>query len=88
MDEMMAPYRTPFWTEAKRWLVICNFFPTTGSVEMYTSPICISSYNHLFDPRTMTISNFERGDQHSTVLETVNELIVDLAHILVNDRVR
>ena len=87
LNEMIVPFSTSFWTEEKRWLVICNYFSTTGEPEIYTSPICISNYSHVFDSKTMTISNFEREDQHSTVLESVNELRVNLCRIHADDRV-
>jgi hypothetical protein len=86
LNEMIAPFRTPFWTEEKRWLVICNIFPTRREAEAYTSPICVSQYSHIADSKTMTtISNFKRENQHSTMLETVNELSVHLGVILADD---
>ena len=87
LNELIAPFCTSFWTKEKRWLVICNFFSTVGEAEIYTSPICTSSYTHVPGPKTMTISNFEREDQHPTVLEAVDELRVNLSRISVDDRV-
>ena len=87
LDEMIAPFCTSFWTEEKRWLVICNDFLTSERFEMYTSPICMSSYSHVSDPKTMTISNFERGGQHSTMLESVDQLNLSLYEIIVGERV-
>ena len=87
LNEMIVPFRSPSWTEEKRWRVICNVFPTDEKLEIYTSPICTSQYTQVFDPKTMSISNFERETQYSTVLETVNELSVDLCRILADDRV-
>jgi hypothetical protein len=78
LNEMIASSSTPFWTEEKRWMITCNVFPTFGEVEIYTSPICISLHNHTADPKTMTMSNFEKKDQDSTVLEAVNDLRVNL----------
>ena len=86
-NEMIAPFCTPFWTEEKRWWVICNIFPATEEAEIYTPPICIAHYTHVLDPETMTMCNFVREDQQATVLESVNELRVDLSTILVDDRV-
>ena len=83
-NELIALFKTPFWTEEKRWLVVCNFFSTSTEAEIYTSPICMSSYAHVSDPRTITISNFEKEDQHSPMLESVEELSVDLRSILVS----
>ena len=84
---MIAPFRTPFWTGEKRWLVICNFFPTREVLEMYTSPICTSHYSHVSDPKTKTICNFENGDQPSSMLDAVNELRVNPYEILVDEKV-
>ena len=87
LNEMIAPFRTLFWTEEKGWLVICNVFPTRREAEIYTSPICISLYTHMFDPQTMMTSNFEREDQHSALLESVNELHLDLRETSTDHRV-
>jgi hypothetical protein len=55
--EIMAPLCTPFWMVEKRWVVICNYFPTGKELEIYTSPICKSCYDHVFDSKMKTISN-------------------------------
>ena len=86
LNELMTPFRTPFWTEEKRWLVVCNVFPTRDIVDVYTSPICISSYAYLSDLTMKTITNLEREDQHLTTVESVNELRIYLSQILANDR--
>ena len=55
LDGLIAPFRTPFWTEAKRWQVICNLFLNGHTLEMYISPICMSSYTDFSVPKIMTI---------------------------------
>jgi hypothetical protein len=84
---MIVPFRTPFWTKEKQWLVICNVLSTRSQVEMYTSPICTLFLPRLFDPNVKTISNFERENQDSPVLETVYELSVKLKEMLADDGV-
>ena len=86
-NELIVPFCTPFWTKEKRWLVTCNIFPTKEAVEIYTSPICVLCYIHVFDPKMKTISNFEGENPHSTALEKVKELSVNLCGILVDDHV-
>lgn len=81
LNELIVPFRTPFWTEEKRLLIISNFFPTKESIEIYTSPTCVSLYHHVSDRKTRTISNFEREDQHGRVLEEVNVFFPDLSQI-------
>jgi hypothetical protein len=39
LSELIAPFRTPFWTKEKRWHVIRNVLSISNEVEMYTSPI-------------------------------------------------
>ena len=80
-------FATPFWTVEKRWLVICNIFPSSEVVEMYISPICSAHWYHVPGPNTKTISNFERDDQSATVLESVIELRVDPYRIRVDEQV-
>ena len=87
LSEMIAPFRTPFWTTEKRWHIICNVLSISNEVEKYTSPICRSPYMHEFGPTMKSISNFERENYDSTVLEIVNELHVDLDGLLADDRV-
>ena len=88
LNRIVVSFRTSFWTEEKRWLVICNIFATRGEAEIFTSPICISYYKHIADREQIkTISNFKREDQHSTVLKTVNELTINMSVILLDDRV-
>jgi hypothetical protein len=66
-NEVTARFRTPFWTEEKRWLVVCHLFRTPREAEMCTSPICTSWYSQVFDPNMKTVCNFERENQHSTL---------------------
>ena len=87
LNALIVPFRTPFWTEEKRWLVTCNSFPAYKKADLYTSPICIPAYTHVPDPKTMTISNFDRENPQSTALETVNGLCVDLWEVLFDERV-
>ena len=38
--ELFTPFRTPFWTEEKHWLIACAFFVrNSGKIWLYTLPI-------------------------------------------------
>lgn len=78
LNTIIAPYCTPFWTEEKRWQVICNFWPTIQEAEIYTSPICKPYYSHRSNPKMRTMCNFEKDNQPSSVLKSVNEVHVDI----------
>ena len=74
IDEIIAPFRSPFWIEEKRWLVTCSWSYTRETGEMYTSPICISKYTHLADSNTTTLSNYDLDAQHPMILKNVQQL--------------
>ena len=74
----MKSFRTPFWTGEKRWAVICNFVPTTRVGQIYTSPICTSTYTYFPAETTTNLSNFGIDVWHPTVYEAVNQLSLRL----------
>ena len=75
---LTASFRTPFWTEEKRWSVTCNWFLTQEIVEIYTSPICTSKYHHYADTNMHTVSNFATEDRQSMISKDVHQLSVAL----------
>ena len=90
LNEMIAPFRTSFWRDEKRWRVTCELVSTENriTITIYTSPMCSSQYTDLSELKTKTISNFDSNDQHSTVrLEAVTELRVQLYEILIENQV-
>ena len=88
LDQEIAPFRTPFWTEEKQGLVTCNCncIPIGRFVEIYTPPIGTFFPGLSSDPSMMQISNYERENQHSTILEGINGSHWKLYKILVNDQ--
>ena len=90
LNEMIAPFRTSFWRDEKRWRVTCELVSTENriTITIYTSPMCSSQYTDLSELKTKAISNFDSNDQHSTVrLEAVTELRVQLYEILIENQV-
>ena len=79
LNRLMAPFRSPFWTKEKRWPITFNLFPTNGSGEIYTSPICISTYTYFRDQAAMTFPMFDDKDRLSTEWEEVDQLRVYLS---------
>jgi hypothetical protein len=74
LHRLISPFRTPFWTEEKRWSVRCNWFLTMNIIEIYTVPICTSHYMHRNDPTTKIASNFASEDQQSVISKDVHQL--------------
>ena len=89
LHRLISPFRTPFWTEEKRWSVRCNWFLTMNIIEIYTVPICTSHYMHRNDPTTKIASNFASEDQQSVISKDVHQLhIAPSRPELVERRVR
>ena len=78
LNRLISPFRTPFWTEEKRWSIRCNWFLTRQIVEIYTIPICTRNYNYYADSNTRTVSNCATEDRQSTISTGVYQLFVDL----------
>jgi hypothetical protein len=63
----IASFSTRFWTEEKRWLVICNWLVNRNEFEIFTAPTGNISAPLIFDENTKTVSNFYRKRQPSTM---------------------
>ena len=48
LDSLIAPYRTPFWTEEKRWFVTCDYVYGSSTIRIYTTPIKIIAVKDSF----------------------------------------
>ena len=74
LNQVIASFRTPFWREEKRWLVICTWHPDDPSIEIYTSLVCTPNYLPSWHPNTITVTNFDTQDQSYTSYEDVLRL--------------
>ena len=74
LNRVIASFRTPFWTEEKRWLVLCTWHPDDPSIEMCTSLVSTSNYLPSWYPNTLTVTNFARQSQYYTKHEDVLRL--------------
>ena len=81
LNHLMSPFHTPFWTNEKRWPITFNFFPSLNLGEIYTSPICTSSYTYFRDQSAMSFSTFAVKDRLPSKCDEVNQLRVDLSKV-------
>ena len=68
---MIDPFRTPFWTEEKRWLVICTWYPKDRFIEIYTPLVSTHDLRPGWYPDTLTVTNFARENEYYTKYENV-----------------
>ena len=66
LNQEIAPFRTPFWIEEKRWLVICIWHSSSGSIEIYTPLASSPDYLPFQYLREMTTTNFAGQGQYYT----------------------
>ena len=64
LNRVIGPFRTPFWTEEKRWLVIGTWHPENRSIEIYTPLVSTPDYLPFWHPDTLTVTNFTRQNQY------------------------
>ena len=63
LNRVMTSFRSAFWTEAKRWLVIAHWHPVNQTVEIYTHLVCTPDYLPSWHLNTITMTNFDTRGQ-------------------------
>jgi hypothetical protein len=74
LSRVIAPFCTPFWTEEKRWLVICTWHGKEDSMEIYTPLVSTPDYLSAWQPTTLTVTNFDTQGEYYTNHEDVLRL--------------
>ena len=74
LNRVVAPFRTPFWTEEKRWLVIGTWHSNNEYIEIYTPLVSTPNYLPSWHPGTLTVTNFSRQGKYYTRYEDVLRL--------------
>ena len=79
LSYLISSFCTPFWTEEKLWAVNGCWFPHLERGEIYTPPICTSSYTYSPVETIKTFSNFTTTDiRPSIIWKAVNQLSLNL----------
>ena len=78
LNRLISPFRTPFWTEKKRWSIRCDWFITRQIIETCTNRICTRKKNYSSDSNIGTASNFATEDRQWIISTDVHQLDIDL----------
>ena len=78
LSYLISSFCTPFWTEEKLWPVTGCWFPHLERGEIYTPPICASSYTYSPVETIKTFSNFTTDIPPLILWKGVNELCLNL----------
>ncbi|CAF1492229.1 unnamed protein product, partial [Adineta steineri] len=57
LDDLIAPFRRPFWLKEKHWFVACNFVLYQSIIWLYTTPIYVSNLENLLRCELSAVDN-------------------------------
>ncbi|CAF0718638.1 unnamed protein product [Adineta steineri] len=69
IEQLIAPFRTTFWTETKRWFVICDYSTNSQHLMLYSSS--------MYDPQFRYNLESKRFSRSTSVPTIINTVIMD-----------
>ena len=87
IELIVAPYRTPFWLEQKRWFVTCEYCTREPvGITLYSIPICVSSLKYASESTKTSLSTGDTSNDHPVaMMDHVSTLQIDFKTELVTD---
>jgi hypothetical protein len=85
-DLIIASFRTPFWTEHKKWFVTYEYNIFGSMIHLYSIPICKTSLR--YEPKYNRVSPFTcvaTTENESTIMNNVKSLSVVLDKAIANN---
>jgi hypothetical protein len=85
LELIIASFQTPFWTEHKKWFVICEYKDEcySTSIHLYSIPICKSFLKYEPQFRKVSLSSFTMATENEST--NVKSLTLALDKIIVDD---
>ena len=81
VEILIRPFRSSFWLEDKQWFVKCQSIKSLHKVKLFTIPFPSSSYDYNHDPDQILLSTTPRKFNHSSIMEHIRRLSIDLSEI-------
>jgi hypothetical protein len=87
LELMIASFRTPFWTELKKWYVTCEYgIFNSITVSIYSIPICKSHMFYQPESSKVSLSTYPMITHNDVLIQNnVDSLTLNLSNLLVND---
>lgn len=60
LDDLITPFRTPFWLKEKHWFGKCNFVLNKSMLWLYTTPVCVSDLENSIRCELSVVDNICR----------------------------
>ncbi|CAF0766860.1 unnamed protein product [Adineta steineri] len=81
VELFIIPFRTSFWLEEKRWFVNCQSIKSSHTIQLYSIPFSINSYDYNFDLGNILLSTSIKKLNHSFIMNHVRCLSLNLTEI-------
>ncbi len=87
LELMITSFRTPFWTELKKWYVKCEYeIFNSKTVSVYSIPVCKSHMSYQPESRKVSLSTYPMITHNDVLIQNnVDSLTLTLSNLLVND---
>ncbi|CAF0817129.1 unnamed protein product [Adineta steineri] len=81
VELFIIPFRTSFWLEEKQWFVNCQSIKSSHTIQLYSVPFSINSYDYNFDLGNILLSTSIKKLNHSIIMDHVRCLSLNLTEI-------
>ncbi|CAF1025098.1 unnamed protein product [Adineta steineri] len=81
VELFIIPFRTSFWIEEKQWFVNCQSIKSSHTIQLYSIPFSINSYDYNFDLGNILLSTSIKKLNHSIIMDHVRCLSLNLTEI-------
>lgn len=82
IEQIIAPFQTPFWLEEKKWFIICELdTDTSRCITLYTIPICVPFLS--YETKKSSVSTFPQViKKDNSIMDHVETLRLDFSKLM------
>ena len=87
IELIIAPFRSPFWIEYKKWFVICEYrIRSLYYIYLYSIPVCESSVQYEPDSQKISLSTYPKTmDIDPSMMDNVDTISLCLTKAMAAD---
>jgi hypothetical protein len=82
IDQLIAPFRTSFWTETKRWLVSCDYIECPRTFILYSPSVFDPQFEYAFQSKQIWRSTSTPTINNKIIMDGVRKLRLDLTNVM------
>jgi hypothetical protein len=87
IELIIAPFRSPFWVEYKKWFVICEYrIDSLCQIYLYSIPVCESSMQYEPDSEKISLSTYPKTmDSDPSMMDNVDTISLSMTKAMAAD---